>query len=81
MHTRFAQVKDIPKNGSSVIKFRRYTNLSAATTALTEGVTPAGSQLAKTDVTATVLQLKETIAEVKSFLISQFSNQLKTALL
>lgn len=55
VHTRFAQVKDIPKNGSSVIKFRRYTNLSAATTALTEGVTPAGSQLAKTDVTATVL--------------------------
>lgn len=49
-------MKDIPKNNSSVIKFRRYTNLSAATTALTEGVTPTGSQLAKTDVTATVLQ-------------------------
>src|SRR3990167_9229046 len=56
VHTRFAQVKDIPKNGSDVIKFRRYTNLTAATTALSEGVTPVGSQLAKTDVTATVLQ-------------------------
>lgn len=54
VHTRFGMVKDIPMNNSNVIKFRRYANLSAATTALTEGVTPAGSQLSKTDVTATV---------------------------
>lgn len=74
VHTRFAQVKDIPRNGSNVIKFRRYTNLTAATTALTEGVTPVGSQLAKTDVTATVLQYgRQEIAVLKSSLISLFS--------
>lgn len=56
VHTKFGQVKDIPTGNSSVIKFKRYTNLSAATTALTEGVTPAGSRLAETIVTATVAQ-------------------------
>jgi N4-gp56 family major capsid protein len=56
VHTKFGQVKDIPSGNSSVIKFKRYTNLSAATTALVEGVTPTGSRLAETIVTATVLQ-------------------------
>ncbi len=57
VHTRFAQVRDIPRNsGTSVIKFRRYGSLTANTTALTEGVTPSGTALSVTDVTATVLQ-------------------------
>jgi len=56
VHTRWAQIRDIPKGNTNVIKFRRYTLLTAATTALTEGVTPTGSQLAITDVPATVLQ-------------------------
>lgn len=57
VHTRFAQVRDIPRNsGTNVIKFRRYGNLTANTTALTEGVTPSGTALSVTDVTATVLQ-------------------------
>lgn len=57
VHTKYGQVRDIPrKAGASVIKFRRYGNLSAATTALTEGVTPVGSQMSVTDITATVAQ-------------------------
>lgn len=57
VHTNWAQVRDIPANsGTDTIKFRRYGNLTAATTALTEGVTPAGSQLSVTDITAQVLQ-------------------------
>lgn len=57
VHTQWAQVKDIPQNaGTDTIKFRRYGNLTAATTALTEGVTPAGSQLSVTDITAQALQ-------------------------
>lgn len=57
VHTRWAQVRDLPKNaGTLTVKFRRYGNLSAATTALTEGVTPAGSDLSVTDITATVAQ-------------------------
>lgn len=57
VHTRFAQVRDIPANsGTNVIKFRRYGNLTANTTALSEGVTPSGTALSVTDVTATALQ-------------------------
>lgn len=54
VHNQFGMVKDIPQNNSNVIKFRRYGNLTAATTALVEGVTPAGSQLSKTDITGTL---------------------------
>lgn len=57
VHTMFAQVRDIPvNNGTDTIKFRRYGNLTAATTALSEGVTPSGSQLAITDLTAQLQQ-------------------------
>jgi len=57
VHNRWAQIRDIPrKGGTNQIKFRRYSNLAAATTALTEGITPTGSQLAKTDITADVDQ-------------------------
>ena len=54
VHNKFGMVKDIPKGNSDIIKFRRYANLSAATTPLVEGVTPAGSQLSKTDISATL---------------------------
>ena len=57
VYTKFGQVRDIPrKSGSNTIKFRKYSSLSAATTALTEGTTPVGSQLSLTDITADVLQ-------------------------
>lgn len=56
VHTMWAQVRDIPRGQTLAIKFRRYTLLSAATTALTEGTTPSGSQLSITNVTATVAQ-------------------------
>lgn len=56
IHARFGQIRDIPKNGTNVIKFRRYSLLTANTTALTEGVTPVGKQLSVTDVSSTVAQ-------------------------
>jgi N4-gp56 family major capsid protein len=56
IHALYAQTRDIPSGSSAVIKFRRYSLLTAATTALTEGVTPSGSSLAKTDISATALQ-------------------------
>lgn len=57
VHTRWGQVRDIPRNGgTNTIRFRRYGNLTAATTALTEGVTPTGSALSVTNITATVGQ-------------------------
>lgn len=56
IHSMFAQQRNIPSKNSDVIKFRRYTNLAVATTALTEGVTPSGHALSVTDMTATVEQ-------------------------
>jgi len=57
LHNRFAQVRDIPMHsGTDIIKFRKYGDLTANTTALTEGVTPTGKQLSITDITATVLR-------------------------
>ena len=57
VHNRFAQVRDLPRNsGTNIIKFRRYGSLTANTTALSEGVTPSGTSLSITDVSATVLQ-------------------------
>ena len=52
----WGQVRDIPRNNTDLIRFRRYTLLSSATTPLTEGVTPTGSQLSVTNVNATVEQ-------------------------
>lgn len=55
LYQKFAQVRDLPKGaGTNTIKFRRYSNLAAATTPLTEGITPTGSQLSVTDITASV---------------------------
>jgi len=57
IHGLLGQKRRIPsKAGSAVIKFRRYGVLSAATTPLTEGTTPSGSNLAVTDITSTVYQ-------------------------
>ena len=56
VHIRWAQVRDIPRNNTGDIRFRKYNLLTAATTPLTEGVTPTGSQLSVSHVYATVAQ-------------------------
>lgn len=57
VYNKWAQTKDITQNaGTSTAKFRRYSSLAAATTPLTEGVTPAGSSLTVTDITAVCQQ-------------------------
>jgi len=71
VHGLFAQQDKIgSRKGSNVMKWRRYGNLSSATTALTEGTTPAGSQLSTTLVDATALQYGDfvTVTDVVSYL-------------
>lgn len=53
---QFGQSKPLGKNQTDTQKFRRYERLSAATTPLSEGVTPTGSSPTKTDYTATLSQ-------------------------
>src|SRR3990167_11055151 len=76
VHMMWAQVKDVPRNNTNAIRFRRYTNLTVATTALTEGVTPSADQLAITNVDATVLQYGRFSAVLKSFLMFLFPQNL-----
>ena len=56
VHGRFGQKRPISQRNGNQIKFRRYSQLAPATTALTEGVTPVGASLAVTDITATLAQ-------------------------
>jgi N4-gp56 family major capsid protein len=53
-HTLFAQRRPIKKRSGNQAKFRRYGSLAVATTPLTEGVTPSGKTVTKTDITATI---------------------------
>lgn len=62
VHHQFGQKRPIPKNGGKTIEFRKFTPLSKALTALTEGVTPAGNQLDVTSITATVAQYGDFVA-------------------
>lgn len=55
-HLKFADVKPLPAGSSDQIKWRRYSSLSVATAPLSEGVTPSGQVLAKTDIEARVQQ-------------------------
>ena len=56
VHGRYGQKRPIATRNGNQIKFRRYSQLAVASTPLTEGVTPAGSSLAVTDLTATLAQ-------------------------
>lgn len=53
---RFGDMKELPKNGTNQIKFRRPVPFAAATTPLTEGVTPDGGSLSYEDVSVTLAQ-------------------------
>lgn len=53
---QFAQKRPIPRNGGKSIEFRRFNSLPKALKPITEGVTPTGSKLTVTPVSATVDQ-------------------------
>ena len=61
IYTRYAEKHSIGEKSGTTIKFRRYARLSAATTPLTEGITPSGSKLSKVDLTAQVSQFGDFI--------------------
>lgn len=53
---KFGQTYVMPNRSTKVAKFRRYNALPLALTPLIEGVTPGGSRVTVTDVTATLQQ-------------------------
>ena len=66
VHDQFGQKRPIPQGRGKTIEFRKYTPLTKATTALTEGVTPDGKKLNVTTIEATVKQYGDyvTISDV-----------------
>lgn len=56
VYGQFGMERPIPKNGGQTINFRKFDKLEPATTPLTEGVTPNGSKLNVTQITATLKQ-------------------------
>lgn len=56
VYALFGQPKPMPANEGQTVNFRRFSSLAAATTPLTEGVTPAGNALTVTAITATPAQ-------------------------
>ena len=55
-YKKFAKKVPMPKNNGKTVSFRKWGSFAKATTPLTEGVTPAGSKLNVTEITATVSQ-------------------------
>jgi N4-gp56 family major capsid protein len=57
VHARFSQLSTtIPQKNSDNAKWRRWERISAVTTPITDGITPTGSTMTYTDITATVSQ-------------------------
>ncbi len=62
VHQRFGQKRQIPKNGGKSVNFRKFEIFPAATTPITEGVTPDGRALDMTSVTADLKQYGDYVA-------------------
>ena len=69
LYMKWGQVRDIPRGQGTTIKFRRYGLLAVNVTALSEGITPSGTSLSVTDITATVAQYGDyvTLTDVLMF--------------
>ena len=79
IHDMWAQIRPMPTGHSKVIKFRQYTNLLSNTTVLSEGVTPSGKQLAKSDLTAQLYQYGDFIHITDVVEITNTSGELQEA--
>lgn len=62
VHQRFGQKRQIPKNGGKSVNFRKFEIFPAATTPISEGVTPDGRALDMTSVTADLKQYGDYVA-------------------
>jgi N4-gp56 family major capsid protein len=70
------QKATIPRNTGIIAQWRKYSALSLATTALTEGVTPAGNSLAQTAITATIAQYGDYLTESDILITAGIDNNI-----
>ncbi|MBP3348814.1 MAG: N4-gp56 family major capsid protein [Clostridia bacterium] len=62
VHQRFGQKRQVPKNGGKNVSFRKFEIFPAATTPISEGVTPDGRALDMTSITADLKQYGDYVA-------------------
>lgn len=79
VHNQFGQKKPIPRGSGKTIEFRKYSSLAKATTPITEGVTPTGSKLDVSTITATVNQYGDYIELSDVLLATAIDNNLVEA--
>lgn len=79
IHDQFGQKKPIPKNGGKTIEFRKYSQLPKALTPLTEGVTPNGSPMNVSTITASVNQYGDFIRLTDVLLLTAIDNNMVQA--
>lgn len=61
VHMQFGQKRPLPPNNGLTIQFRRWGELGASTTPLTEGVAPEGQMMSQTEVKATIQEYGDVI--------------------
>lgn len=77
---KFGQKRKLPKNSGNQVKFSRYSNLSAITSALTEGTVPNGDTLQSTQITATPVQYGNYLALSDMLILEAIDPIIKSAM-
>ncbi len=79
VHDQFGQKRPIPAGNGKTIEFRRFSKLPKALKPITEGVTPTGSKLKATAVTATVDQYGDYIEQTDMLELTAIDNTIVEA--
>lgn len=79
VHDQFGQKQNIPKNGGKIIEFRKYSPFPKALTPLQEAVTPDGTKLNTSIITATVNQYGAYVELSDMLLLTAIDNNLVEA--
>jgi N4-gp56 family major capsid protein len=68
---KYGQKRPLPRYKGKTITFTRYSSLAVATTALTEGTNPSGSNLSSTNVSATIAEYGSRNCHIKIEVLSR----------
>lgn len=80
VHDQFGQKRPIPANGGKTIEFRKFSPLAKAMTPITEGVTPSGSDLNVSAITATVKQYGDFVVQSDVLELTALDNTILEAI-
>lgn len=79
VHDQFGQKRPIPRNGGKTIEFRKFSKLPKALKPITEGVTPTGSKLSVSAITAQVDQYGDYVEQTDMLELTAVDNTIVEA--